>query len=74
MEKTKVYGQMIAFDKNSGATYSENLVAETKEQVNKQFKNFEENVPFTKWYYEIELDDIDLTDEQKEIVSDLDLY
>lgn len=70
-ESKVVRATMIAFDKSSGATYSDYLVASTKEEANKQFAEFEQSVPFTKWYYEIQLEELDLTPTQEEIVSDL---
>ena len=66
-----IYAQIYAFDKNSSGCYSENLAFETKEQLEIQFKNFEENVPFPNWFYEIATEDV-LTEEEEEILGDYD--
>jgi hypothetical protein len=64
-----VYVQIIAFDKNSNNNTGRSIVANTKDSFNKQVEEFEDEIPYTKFYIEIIADDI-LTDEQLEIVSD----
>ena len=60
-----------AFDKNSSANYSESMEVETKEELDSKFKDFEENVPFLKWFYEIQTDEV-LSEEEEEVLSDYD--
>ena len=67
-----VYVQIIAFDKHSSNSFSRTIVADTKESFNKQVKEFEDEVPFTKYYTELLADDV-LTDEQLAIVEDHDV-
>lgn len=67
-EHKMVRGTMIAFDKSSGATYSNNLVASTKEEANNQFEVFKQNVSFVNWYYEIQVEVFDLTPTQSVVL------
>ena len=60
-----------AFDKNSSANYSESMEVETKEELDSKFKDFEDNVPFHKWYYEIQTEEA-LSEEEEEVLSDYD--
>ena len=64
-----VYVQIIAFDKNSNNNIGRSIVANTKDSFNKQVEEFENEIPYTKFYIEIIADDT-LTDEQLEIVAD----
>ena len=64
-----VYVQIIAFDKNSNNNIGRSIVANTKDSFNKQVEEFENEIPYTKFYIEIIADDT-LTDEQLEIVGD----
>lgn len=64
-----VYVQIIAFDKNSNNNIGRSIVADTKDSFNKQVEEFENEIPYTKFYIEIIADDT-LTDEQLEIVAD----
>jgi len=62
-----------AFDKNSPAFYGEQIRAESKEEFNAKMKEFEDSIPFSKYYTELAaqsplLDEVDL-----EIVSDYDV-
>jgi hypothetical protein len=61
--------QIIAFDKNSNENVGRGIVADTKESFNEQVEEFENEIPYTKYYVEIIADEV-LTDEQLEIVSD----
>ena len=65
----KVYVQIIAFDKNSNNNIGRSIVANTKDSFNKQVEEFENEIPYTKFYIEIIADDT-LSDEQLEIVAD----
>jgi hypothetical protein len=67
-----VYVQIIAFDKNSNENIGRGIVANTKESFNEQVEEFENEIPYTKYYVEMIADDI-LTDEQLEIVGDYDV-
>jgi len=64
-----VYVQIIAFDKNSNNNIGRSIVANTKDSFNKQVEEFENEIPYTKFYIEIIADDT-LSDEQLEIVED----
>ena len=64
-----VYVQIIAFDKNSNNNTGRSIVANTKDSFNKQVEEFENEIPYTKYYVEIIADEV-LNDEQLEIVAD----
>ena len=64
-----VYIQIIAFDKHSNQNFGKSIIANTKESFNKQVEEFENNVPFTKFYTELISDDI-LDEEQQKIIED----
>lgn len=68
----KVYVQITAFDKNSADNIGRSIVADNKESFNKQVEEFENEIPFTKFYVEMVADDV-LTDEELEIVEDHDV-
>jgi len=59
-----------AFDKNSPAFYGEQIRAKTKEDFNAQMKEFEDTIPFSKYYTELLFDEDELTEEQQSIVED----
>ena len=65
----KVHVQIIAFDKNSNNNIGRSIVADTKESFNRQVEEFENEVPFTKFYTELIADDV-LDDEQEKIIED----
>jgi hypothetical protein len=65
----EVYVQATAFDKNSNDSIGRSIVAETKEDFNRQVEEFEASIPFTRYYTTLVSDDI-LTPEQELIVSD----
>ena len=67
-----VYVQIIAFDKNSNENIGRGIVANTKESFKEQVEEFENEIPYTKYYVEMIADDV-LTDEQLEIVGDYDV-
>ncbi len=59
-----------AFDKNSSSFYGEQVRAETKEEFNAKMKEFEDTIPFSKYYTELLFDEDELTEEQQSIVED----
>lgn len=59
-----------AFDKNSSAMYGEQIKAETKEEFNAKMKEFEDTIPFSKYYTELLFNGDELTEEQEKIVED----
>lgn len=65
----EVYVQATAFDKNSNDSIGRSIVAETKEDFNRQVEEFEASIPFTRFYTTLVSDDV-LTPEQELIVSD----
>jgi hypothetical protein len=65
----EVYVQATAFDKNSNDSVGRSIVAETKEDFNRQVEEFEASIPFTRYYTTLVSDDT-LTPEQELIVSD----
>jgi hypothetical protein len=65
----EVYVQANAFDKNSNDSMSRSIVAETKEDFNRQVEEFESSIPYTKFYTTL-VSDEELTPEQELIVSD----
>jgi hypothetical protein len=64
-----VHVQIMAFDKNSNDNIGRYIVANTKKSFNKQISEFEEEVPYTKFYIEIIADEV-LDEEQEKIVED----
>ena len=59
-----------AFDKNSSAMYGEQITAETKEEFNAKMKEFEDTIPFSKYYTELVCPELELTEEQESIIED----
>jgi len=59
-----------AFDKNSSALYGEQITAETKEEFNAKMKDFEDTIPFSKYYMELTFAGDELTEEQESIIED----
>ena len=66
---TQVYVQITAFDKNSNDNMGRSIIADTKENFNRQVEEFELTIPYTKYYMTLVSDDV-LTPEQVLIVSD----
>lgn len=64
-----VHVTITAFDKDSNRNIGMSIVADTKESFNKQVEEFESEVPFSKFYTQIEADEV-LDDEQQKIVED----
>ncbi len=62
------------FDKITSRSMSEtiNIYGKTKEQIKNESDRFFSEIPFYKWYYEVECYD-DLTDEEQLILDELDL-
>ena len=69
----EVVATIRAFDKDSSNFFGKTIVAETKEEFNEQVEDFEEEVPFSRFYITIEAEDYDLTPEQLQIVEDHEL-
>jgi len=59
-----------AFDKNSSALYGEQITAETKEEFNTKMKEFEDTIPFSKYYTELTFAGNEVTEEDEEIFQD----
>jgi hypothetical protein len=59
-----------AFDKNSSALYGEQVRAETKEEFNAKMKEFEDAIPFSKYYTELVCANLELTEEDEAIIED----
>lgn len=59
-----------AFDKNSSALYGEQITAETKEEFNAKMKEFEDTIPFSKYYMELTFAGNEVTEEDEEIFED----
>jgi hypothetical protein len=59
-----------AFDKNSSALYGEQVRAETKEEFNAKMKEFEDAIPFSKYYTELSFVGDELTEEDEAIIED----
>jgi hypothetical protein len=59
-----------AFDKNSSAMYGYQIRSESKEDFNAQMKEFEDGIPFSKYYTELLFNEDELTKEQQSIVED----
>ena len=59
-----------AFDKNSSAHCGEQIRAETKEEFNSQMKEFEDSIPFSKYYTELIFIGDELTEEEESIIED----
>jgi hypothetical protein len=59
-----------AFDKDSSSMCGQQIRATTKEEFNAQMKEFEESIPFRKYYTELLFDEDELTEEQQSIVED----
>jgi hypothetical protein len=59
-----------AFDKDSSAMCGQQIRSESKEDFNAQMKEFEQSIPFRKYYTELLFDEDELTQEQQSIVED----
>ena len=68
----QVYVQITAFDKNSNDSMGRSIVAKTKKSFNRQVEEFEQSIPYTKYYTSLISDDI-LTQEQELITSDYEI-
>ena len=63
-----LHATIHAFDKDSSEFFGKSLAIETKEDLEKQYKEFAEKVPFSRWFYEIDVDH-DLTPEEDKILD-----
>lgn len=63
-----------AHDKSENGTHSRSIQIDgrTREQVEKAAADFFKNVPFERWYYDVECFD-DLTEEESAILDGLEL-
>ncbi len=59
-----------AFDKDSSAMCGQQIRANTKEEFNSQMKEFEDSIPFRKYYTELTFIGDELTEEQERIIED----
>ena len=59
-----------AFDKDSSAMCGQQIRATTKEEFNGQMKEFEEYIPFSKYYTELTFAGDEVTEEDEEIFQD----
>ena len=59
-----------AFDKNSSAMYGYQIRSESKEDFNAQMKEFEDGIPFSRYYTELTAQSPLLDEVDFEIVSD----
>lgn len=66
----RVMVNAYAFDKNSPAFYGESITAESKEEFNAKMKEFEDTIPFSKYYTELVCSELELTEEQEAIIED----
>jgi hypothetical protein len=65
----QVHIQLMAFDKNSSECHGLTIVADNKEDFNNQVEEFENSIPYTKYYIELIATET-LTEEQEKIVED----
>jgi hypothetical protein len=63
-----------AHNKSENGTHSRSIQIDgkTKEQIKESADDFFNNVPFERWYYDVECFD-DLTQEEEEILEELEL-
>jgi hypothetical protein len=59
-----------AFDKDSSAMCGQQIRSESKEDFNAQMKDFEESIPFRKYYTELTFIGDELTEEEESIIED----
>ena len=59
----------FAFDKDTSAMFGYQIRSESKEDFNAQMKDFEESIPFTKYYTEL-TSDSEISQEDEEIIED----
>ena len=59
-----------AFDKDSSAMFGYQIRSESKEDFNAQMKEFEQSIPFRKYYTELTFIGDELTEEEESIIED----
>jgi len=59
-----------AFDKDSSAMCGQQIRSESKEDFNAQMKDFEQSIPFRKYYTELTFIGDELTEEEESIIED----
>lgn len=57
---------LVACHKDSSAGYTETLSFDNKEEFLEQYKAFESNVPFSRWYIDVASEE----DETEELVNE----
>jgi hypothetical protein len=60
---------VMAFDKNTNAFLGQTIVTDSKHDFNEKFEAFQQEVPYSKFYTEIEPLS-NLSEEQMEIIED----
>ena len=58
-----------AFDKDSSAMCGQQIRSESKEDFNAQMKEFEQSIPFSKYYTELTFIGDELTEEEESIIA-----
>lgn len=61
---------VYAFDKDSSAMFGYQIRSESKEDFNAQMKDFEESIPFRKYYTELTFAGDEVTEEDESIIED----
>ena len=69
MKSKVIRFRLNAFDKDSSASYSESIEANTLKTFQKAVKTFEAIVPFSRFYTEHEVTDGDVTQGEKWIAT-----
>ncbi len=59
----------MAFDKNTNAFLGTTIFSDSKEDFNQKYEEFEKEIPFSKYYIEVEPVS-DLTEQEMEIIED----
>lgn len=60
---------VMAFDKNTSAFVGTTIFSDSKEDFNQKYEEFEKEIPFSKYYIEVEPVS-DLTQQEMEIIED----
>jgi hypothetical protein len=60
---------VMAFDKNTNAFLGTTIFSDSKEDFNQKYEEFEKEIPFSKYYIEVEPVS-DLTEQEMEIIED----
>ena len=60
----------FAFDKDSSAMFGYQICSSSREDFNAQMQDFEESIPFSKYYTELTFAGNEVTEEDEEIFQD----